>query len=444
MLRRCLLSLILILTSLVLNHCGSALAEGTKTGNILIVSSGRMATAWPEQSSVKISAASWYFALGTISITLRESHQSPMEVAIWGRGFDDIAFFELPLPAQVLADAHSVDEIRKRLLVQSPMEEKAIEGARTDLEKLQKLVAQAGLAPGVAATKTSVGAPDAELQEQRQVALNTLRALGLQSLDQLWALHGGQQDVSHQPWAHPLSPSLLAQTLDPKGHMTTLLNGQDAWPQLLEQLNAKQLLTPVLRTTIFSPARIRTIGYLVRLPNDNVTKKAEGEILVAAKGSEPEKLGITLEIERESLAFGSLVRFLNSFFPTLTTVFTTLVGVWIGFAVFQLQQRKLREIEEDKKFEERKFNNADLLTGFFDERVGNYRDHREANREDADKAKTIRLALIEKGIYRLLPEAEKQRLTAICDGPEPPPDLTRTDAIDQLLRKNFREFIVSH
>lgn len=446
MLRHHLISLTLVLTFLVFNHYGLALAEGTKTGNALIISSGRMAAAWPEQTYVQINDANWYFALGSISITLREPHKSPMEITLWGRGFDDIAFFELPMPTQVLADARSADDIRKKLLAHSPKEEKIIEDASFDIEKLQKLVAQDLLAGTVDVAPTEmrtphVDAPNAELQEQRQVALITLRALKLQSFDQLWTLYDGQQHVNYQPWTYPLSPYLLVHALDPSELPSNTLN---AWPRLLAQLNDKKLLAPVLRTRIFSHSRIRTIGYLVRLSNDNTTKKAEGEILVAAKSSEPEKMSISLDIERESLVFSSLIKFLNSFFPTLTTVLTTLFGAWLGLKVFRAQQRKLHEIAEDKKFEERKYENADILISFFNEQSGNYKDHRDSTRRDADKAKIIRLALIQKGIYRLLPEAEKQRLTAICDAPEPPPGMTRTIAVDQLVQKNFSEFIVSH
>jgi hypothetical protein len=410
-----------------------------------VISIERSAEKWKEEDYHEIEKGDWYFAWGTISMTPRAPLASPREVTLWGQGAGYIEFFELPRLGELFEGVKDASDLRKKILTMTPEQILSMQGL-TDQQKLERLVNDS--VPKPARTKRSQqdAEEDNEVMLKRRSALARMELFGIADLDKLWELYRDKQSFIPISWQRHPDVQQFRAALRPDRFQLPAANASSNpsidskdWATFIEELREKKLLVPLLRTKLFN-SETETVGYVVRLPRKPGNKIAGG-ILIAANDAEPEKLSFALEVEDEDWALGSWKKLFNAFFATFSGVVLAVISAIIGYSVFRRQQNKVREEEEREKFQDRKIEHSERLWQFFNDK-GNYTKHLNGSGTDQEVVRSLRRALIEKSVYAILPRDEIQSLTQICDGPAPSGGVSRTKALDSLLRRNFREFMI--
>jgi len=203
--------------------------------------------------------------------------------------------------------------------------------------------------------------------------------------------------------------------------------------QLISTLRAKGLLSPLLRVSVLSD-QPKLIGYVQRVDPASNTK-VSGEILVAVPNAEPEKLPVALEVVREETLFSKMWA---AFPTTLVGLVGTLGGAVIGYKFFLYQQQRLRQMELEKKFADKKVEMSKAIRRFFKDDYDGLRNSQDA---DIEKVRQIRDTLIESDIYAILLPAEVQEVNKLSDRNQPV-NGSRVDALHRVLEKNFAELMV--
>lgn len=203
--------------------------------------------------------------------------------------------------------------------------------------------------------------------------------------------------------------------------------------QFINMLRSKRQLTPRLHLQISPGEDSKLIGYLQRIDPAG-SLKVGGEILIAANNAEAEKLPVALELAQEETIFGKMAAAIPT---TLVGLVGTLGGAMIGYKFFLFQQRRLRQIEMEKKFADKKVEMSKTIRNFF---KNDYDGLRYSQDDDMQRVKQIRDTLIDTDIYAiLLPEAV-QELNKISDQNQPIAG-SRADALHAVLQRNFAELM---
>ncbi len=339
MLQRCLL-LVFLLTLCCTN---SAEAETVKTSDLLVISGGNSSEYWEEKDKSSFNNQESYFALGAISLMPRAQKNGPLEVEIWGQGVSNTAFFDLTPLVGVLEGTASGDDVR-RLLLSAQNRPAGSAAPLSDRDALQALIQQT-----TDTTKTDA------LSLKRQIALDQMNIFKLTSFDHLWGLYDGQRKLVQESMMTGVSYEKLFQLygalITPAG-----VKPDRSMASLVHFMRQNKLLTPVLRTRLFSTTEPHLVGYFFRLPA-NALRKATGQIFVGAAGAQAETLTVSLEMEHiESIFYPwSLGKFAGAVVtPMLMGFVGTLLGAGVAFLLFLAQQKYTRRAETEKKFEEKK------------------------------------------------------------------------------------------
>lgn len=421
----------------------AARAAQEKTADLIIVSGGSSFERWKEDKYIDDEGKSGYFALGTILIAPRTARCAPLDVKIWGRGVNDIVFFELTPLADALDGINSAADLRQQLLPSEAREGAQPPAAQSDAQRLQAVLEQS--------SSSEAGA----LRWRRQTSLEQMKLFGLKSFEELWALYEKQSAFARKWWGRDLSPPQLMslwQTGAAGKISETKERGSwpsfgrffrelSAWPSLLSLLRDSGRLSPVLRTQIFAPDKVRTIGYLVRVPK-GVSRKATSEVFVAATGAEATSFSISLEVEHEDSIFESGTKIWGAVFsPGSSALLGVAVGLFmaaVGNRYWLSQQKYQRRQEIDKLFKEKKAENSSAIWKYFNETYKDVLEDVEIG--ERDKVLTIREGLMKEGIYAIMPYEEIEKINDICEG-RARADASPLNALHSLLRANFGEFI---
>jgi len=393
----------------------------TKTSEVLVVAGGPTEEQVKPKRFVETSGADSYLSYGSFSLMSRQPIDEPHEVVIWSRYAAGLSFFELTPLIGVFGDIHNVEDLRLTLLGPTPDKAKTT-GSLDDQQRLQALVDK------------NDARESKSVRWQRQVALQEMTRFDIRDLNGLFARYWRQKEFARTTSTH-LSASQLIQLFEIPDA------GRDEaarWTSFVKFLNDKNLSTPILRTKILSGSETRLFGYIRWIVKEDVTK-AGGEILVAANSLEPETITATLDIQYEPSFFTRALDLIpTTLITTLIGLVGTLGGATIGYKFFLYQQDRLRQMELEKKFADKKIELAKQIRMFF---TDNYENLRNSEDEDVEKVRQIRMTLIDKDIYPILLTAEIAKLNAICD-PKCAIGGTRIEALHQLLERNFAEFMV--
>ncbi len=228
----------------------------------------------------------------------------------------------------------------------------------------------------------------------------------------------------------PIDAATLAATLGLSSKL-----GADDWERLLAQIRASKKLSVLFNTTIPQAGELWVL-YVATLQASHPAK-TESDIVYNAGSMEAEKL-MTVSIE-PSLGQGE--RIFDALPGTLTGFITNLLGVFVGAGLsyfgFRSQQQLLARIEEQKQFRQNKAKRSVKFRDFFQ---GDYKAFKTVS-DKVEDVLTIRGALIDKGIYSVLPSSVLDQLDAICEGPSKGPNEPRGKRLDDLLRANFRDLM---
>jgi hypothetical protein len=203
--------------------------------------------------------------------------------------------------------------------------------------------------------------------------------------------------------------------------------------QFISTLRSNGQLTPRLNVNILPGEESKLIGYVQRINSDNGTK-AGGEILIAATNAEPDKLTVALEVTQDDTLLSKVWAAIPT---TLVGLVGTLGGAIIGYKFFLFQQQRLRQLELEKKFADKKVEMSKTIRNFF---TDDYDTLRQSQDGDLDKVKQIRDTLIERNIYAILLPEEVRELNKISDQNQPIAG-NRVDAMHTVLERNFAELM---
>jgi predicted RNA-binding protein len=346
---------------------------------------------------------------------LRKDFGEPQEIVVWGRGMNGLEFFELTPLLGTFDNPKSAADLRTMLLTEGKAGLKTQPGA-TDLQNLELL--------SKPSNSTSKG-----LQWQREIALEQMRLLKLVSFEDLFKQYEKQKAFARSSLT--ANPSQMAELFDAPGNVgseSAILSN------LIKFLGEKKVLNSVLRTKVSSIMEPRIVGYVRRVSSAGVSKVG-GDIFVSVSGYEPEQMPTTFEIELEE----SLTDKLFTAVPTtLVGLVGTFGGALIGYKFFLYQQNRLRQLELEKRFADKKVELAKKIRTLF---KGDYNVLRASNDVDLEKAKQIRDVLIAEDIYAILLPEEVIKVNNICDETKTVKG-QRTEALHNVLESNFREFMV--
>jgi hypothetical protein len=392
----------------------------TKTRDLLILSGGQSEERLKATSLLKVDD-NGYLAYGILSVAPRARFAQPQDIVIWGRGMSGLSFFELTPLLGVFENPQTAAELRNSLLSKGSVKSRLPDGTN-DRQRLEFLAGQA--TPLTSKT----------LQWQRQVALAQMRFFNLSDFDQLFEQYQKEKIFAQSPETGPTCAQMSQLLGSPVNSGSEALG----WASFIKFLGDHKLSSSVLRTKISSTLEPKLIGYIRRVPSAGVTKVA-GQIFVAADGAEPESIPAALEIETEESFFAKAMAGIPiTLVTTLVGLGGALGGAAIGYKFFLYQQNRLRRWEVEKQFADKKVELSKKILKFFRNDYDNLRNNQDP---EIDRVTEIRNTLVDEDIYAILLSEEIVSMNNICD---PASNIagSRLEALDQLLRKNFKEFMV--
>lgn len=233
-------------------------------------------------------------------------------------------------------------------------------------------------------------------------------------------------------WSRGLGDVYFFEWLAGTDPATTSTNAANA-SQLINTLRSRGLLTQILHVNISSVDPPKLIGYIQRVDPDSA--KVGGEILIAAKNAEPKELPVGVEVAQEESLFSKMWAAIPT---TLIGLVGTLGGAVIGYKFFLYQQDRLRRIELEKKFADKKVEMSKAIRKFFKDDYDGLRNSQDA---DIEKVRQIRDTLIETNIYAILLPEEVQQVNKLSDQNQSIRG-SRVDALHRVLERNFAELMV--
>jgi hypothetical protein len=202
------------------------------------------------------------------------------------------------------------------------------------------------------------------------------------------------------------------------------------WPLLATHAEQRGTRHATMRLTLIPGAEPRVMAYLVELPKA-MHGRFETEVLAAFDDAMPERLVIKADVPPPEVTFAGRVR--DAFAGALGL----LGGAIVGFLGFWMQQWYSRRVEIKRQFETSKIASSKALRTFF-KRDGPYETLRDAEGAEADRVRNVREALVEDGIYSILPANVAARLDDLMTRREH--EKSPVKRLDALVSAHFAEF----
>jgi hypothetical protein len=202
------------------------------------------------------------------------------------------------------------------------------------------------------------------------------------------------------------------------------------WPLLATHAEQRGARHATTKLTLIPGAEPRVIGYLVEL-SKAMHGHFETEVLAAFDDAMPERLVIKADVPPVKVTFAERVR--DAFAGALGL----LLGAIVGFLGFWVQQWYSRGAEIKKQFETNKVASSRALRTFF-VKDGPYETLRDAAGAEADRVRNVHAALVEDGIYAILPAdvaAQFDDLKHIRKD-----EKSLVECMDALVSKHFSQF----